>query len=286
MFTEFFQDLADPDFPLVRHALIAGFLAAVPFGIVGTYVVSMRISYIAAAIAHAVLGGIGASLFIQSRTGWSWLNPMAGAVATALFSAFLIGWVSRHAKQREDTVISAIWAIGMSSGLLFIAKTPGYIDPMTFLFGDILILSPRDLWMTAILGSGVVMTCIVFYKELLAICYDREFAEIRGIRINVFYYLLLGMVALTVVLLVSVVGIVLAIALLTLPAAIAEFFSRKIWQMMVGSVILCCFLTSTGLALSYPTDLPTGAVTILLTGCLYLFVSLFHAVKLRGSTRL
>ena len=167
MFTEFFQDLADPDFPFLLRALIFGFLAAVPFGIVGTYVVSMRISYIAAAIAHAVLGGIGASLYIQSRTGSSWPNPMAGALATALFSAFLIGWVSRHAKQREDTVISAIWAIGMSSGLLFFAKTPGYMDPMIFLFGDILIVTTGDLKMTAILGSGVVLTCIFFIKNYL-----------------------------------------------------------------------------------------------------------------------
>ena len=136
---EFLDALRDPDIPFFRYALVVGLLASVSLGIVGSYVVTRRITYIAAAISHCVLGGIGAALYLNVACGWTWCNPMLGALAAALLSAVVIGLVSLYARQREDTVISAVWAMGMAIGLLFFAKTPGYVDAMSYLFGDILL---------------------------------------------------------------------------------------------------------------------------------------------------
>ncbi len=266
--------------PFLRYALIAGILSSVAFGIIGTYVVVRRISYIAGAIAHSVLGGIGIGLYLQSKPGMIWFTPMLGAVIAALLSAMLIGCVSMYGKQREDTVIGAIWAIGMATGLLFLSKTPGYADPMSYLFGNILLISKNDLFIVA--GLDVVIICLggLFYNKFLAVCFDDEFARLRGINVSFYYLLLLGLTALTVVLMVRVVGIVMVIALLTLPAAIAGLFSRYLWQMMVISSLLSMVFTAAGLGFSYYYDLPAGSNIILLAGGAYaLAVPLGHLLK-------
>src|SRR5271167_4041305 len=136
--SELLDAIRSTDAPAFRYALIAGALSSVALGIIGTYVVTRRISYIAGAISHSVLGGIGAALYLQVVWHCRWCDPMFGAVTAALASALLIGAVSLRAKQREDTVIGAIWSVGMAVGLLFFAKTPGYSDPMSYLFGNIL----------------------------------------------------------------------------------------------------------------------------------------------------
>ena len=143
--SEFLDALRSPDAPAIRYALIAGLLSSVALGIIGTYVITRRISYIAGAISHSVLGGIGTAIYFQVVWHWRWCDPVYGAMAAALLSALVIGTVSLRAKQREDTVIGAIWSVGMAVGLLFFAKTPGYTDPMSYLFGDILLLGRRDL---------------------------------------------------------------------------------------------------------------------------------------------
>jgi zinc transport system permease protein len=238
-------------------------------------VVTKRITYIAGSIAHSVLGGLGAARYCQTAYGWEWLYPFYGAVAAALISAVIIGVVSMKARQREDTVIGAIWAIGMTVGILFIYKTPGYNeDLMSYLFGSILMVSPRDLWMIACLDALVVTVGTLFYNQFLALCFDEEFARLRGINVEVKYLLLLCLTALTVVLLVSVVGIVMVIALLTLPAAVAGQLTKKLWQMMALSAALTILFTTCGLALSYEPDLPAGATTIVIAGGVYLLVVL------------
>ena len=261
-------------YPFVQYALLAGVLASIACGIVGTYVVVRRITYIAGGISHCVLGGIGAALYCQKALGWEAFHPLYGAVAAALIAAAIIGLVSLRAKQREDTVIGALWAIGMATGVLFIAKTPGYSqDLMSYLFGNILMVAQADLWLIAALDLFVVAVGILFYNQFLAVCFDEEFARVRGIRVEFYYLLLLGLTALTVVLLVSVVGIVLVIALLTLPVAVAGFFSRRLWHMMILSAVFTILFTTAGLAISYKPDLPAGATIIVLAGAVYLVVA-------------
>ncbi|NTV52604.1 MAG: metal ABC transporter permease [Candidatus Firestonebacteria bacterium] len=269
---EFFQALADPDLSFLRYALAVGLLASVAFGIIGTFVVAKRISNIAGAISHSVLGGIGAGLFLQVVAGWAWCSPLLGAVVAALGSALLIGWVSLYTRQREDTIISALWSVGMAVGLLFLAKTPGYTDPMSYLFGNILLISKFDLWLVMGLNVLVVGLAFFFYHQFLAVCFDEEFARLKGVPTHFFYLLLLCLTALTVVLLVRVVGIVMVIALLTLPSAVATYFSRRLWQMIIMSILFCMAFTGVGLGVSYVYNLPSGPTIILLAAGVFLLV--------------
>ncbi len=270
---DFIAALGDPHLTFLRYALIAGLLASVACGVVGTYVVTRRITSIVGAISHCVLGGIGAAVYARGALGWAWMDPMFGALAAALLAAVIIGLISLRARQREDTLISALWAVGMATGLLFFWRTPGYAaDPMSYLFGNILLLSHQDLWLTAGLDAIVVFFGVVFFNKIVAVCFDEEFARVRGISVEKYYLLLLCLTALTVVLMVRLVGLVLVIALLTLPAATAGHFSRKMWHMMIWAVLLCALFTTSGLALSYHADLPSGPVVVFIGAASYLAV--------------
>ncbi len=273
-------------YAFLQHALAAGVLAGVACGVVGTYVVARRISAIAGAIAHCVLGGLGAARYLQVVRGWQWADPLLGAVVAALIAAMVIGVVSLRAREREDTIIGALWAVGMAVGILFIARTPGYNqDLMSYLFGNILLVRARDLWLMAALDAVVLALGVLLYSQLQAVCFDEEFARLRGLNVELYFLLLLALTALTVVLLVSVVGLVLVIALLTLPVAIASQFTRTLRGMMVGAAALSVAFTTSGLALSYGPDLPAGATTIVLSGLAYLAVVTGNAMVRRLAAR-
>jgi len=281
---EFLQALTAHAF--LQRALLAGLLISLSCGIVGTYVVSRRITYIAGSVAHCVLGGMGAARYLQIVHGWNWLTPLYGALAAAVSAAVIIGLISLRAREREDTVIGALWAIGMAVGVLFISQTPGYSeDLMSYLFGNILVISSTDLWLIALLDVVVTVITLLFYRQLQAVCFDEEFSRLRGLRVEFHYLLLLCLTALTVVLLVTVVGIVMVIALLTLPAAMARFFSRSLWQMMLLATGFCAVLTTSGLAMSYGPDLPAGATIIVLAGAAYLLVSAGQRLFRRSASR-
>jgi zinc transport system permease protein len=188
-------------------------------------------------------------------------------------AALIIGIVSLRVQEREDTIIGAVWAIGMAIGILFIAVTPGYHeDLMSYLFGNILLIGGGDLWMMAALDAVVLVLALGLYPQLEAVCFDDEFARLRGLNVEAYVLVLLVLTALTVVLLVSVVGIVLVIALLTLPAAIAGQFTATLRGMMALASLLAIAFTTAGLAVSYAPDLPAGATTIVIAGGAYLLV--------------
>ncbi|MFW5870105.1 MAG: metal ABC transporter permease [Candidatus Sumerlaeota bacterium] len=271
-----------------RYALAMGALSSVAFGIIGTYVVARRISYIAGAISHSALGGIGAALYCQHKYGAAWyFDPVFGALLVALLSGIIIGLVSLYARQREDTVIGAVWAVGMAAGLLFIDNTPGYVEPMSYLFGRIVLVSHKDLWLVAGLDLLIVALGVAFYHKFLAVCFDEEFAELRGLNVKAWYLLLLCLTALTVVLLVKIVGIVMVVALLTLPAAIAGQFSKRLWHMMILSVIVALIFTIGGICVSYAADTITGPTIIVVAGGAYLLSvivkSLLHHFRSKRS---
>lgn len=266
----------------MQTALLAGLLVSIACGVIGSYVVTRRISYIAGSIAHCILGGIGAARYLEIVHGWGFVSPLLGAVVSALLAAAVIGLVSLRVKEREDTVIGALWAIGMAVGILFIYQTPGYNeDLMGYLFGNILMVSPANLWQMAVLDALVIGVGLVFYKPLLAVCFDEEFARLRGLRVEWYFLLLLGLTALAVVLLVTVVGIILVIALLTLPAAVAGQWCRSLWKIMVAATLLSAAFTTIGLAVSFPPDLPAGATIIAIAGGVYLLTTVSTMV-LRG----
>lgn len=269
----FIEALFDPAMPFVRNALVAGLLSSVLFGVLGAVVTVKRIAGLAGAISHAVLGGIGLALFLSARGIVPGFPPIAGALIFAVISAGLIGVVSIKAKQREDTVINALWAIGMSLGVLFIAKTPGYADPMSYLFGNILLVTRADLVLLAILDLIVVALAWRFYPQIEASAFDEEFARTRGVPTQAVFLVLLAVTAVAIVLLQTFVGIVMVIAMLTLPAGTAGFSARNLAGMMIGGVILSSAFSTAGLATSWALDLPAGAVVVVIAGAVFLGVA-------------
>jgi len=270
---EFFKAVAE--FQFLQHALLAGLLAGIGAGIVGSLVVVRRTASVAGAIAHCVLGGLGAARYLEKVWGVTWADPMLGAVIAALMAAVVINYFSHAGGEREDTVIAAIWAVGMAGGLLFIAATPGYSeDLMSYLFGNILLVRTNDLWMMVGLDALILVVVFARFPEIQALCFDEEYARLRGLHVDRLSLLLHVLTALTVVLLVSVVGIVLVIALLTLPVAIAGRFGGGLRRMMVTGALLSVAFSFSGLFVSFRPDLPAGAVTILIAGGVYFVVGM------------
>lgn len=274
---EFFKALIEYKF--LQNALLVGVLASIACGIIGTYIVTRRITYIGGGIAHSVLAGMGAGYYFSVIYSWNNFQPIYGAIIAALAAAVIIGFISLRARQREDTIIGAIWAVGMAIGILFISKTPGYNqDLMSYLFGNILMVTPADIWLILGLDILIVGFGLLFYKQFVAVCFDEEFARVRGVNVEFYYLLLLCLTALTVVILVTVVGIIMVIALLTLPVAVAGYFSRTMWQMMILAAIFSIIFTVFGMAISYGPDLPAGATIIILAGAAYLLLACIFSI--------
>jgi len=269
----FFTALFDPAMPFVRNALFAGILSSILFGVLGSVVTVKRIAGLAGAISHAVLGGIGLALFLSAKNIVPGLPPIVGALVFAIISAALIGFVSLKAKQREDTVINALWAIGMSIGIVFIAKTPGYADPMSYLFGNILLVSARDLVLLAVLDIVVIVLAWRYYPQIEASAFDEEFARTRGVSTDAVFLVLLAVTAVAVVLLQTFVGIVMVIAMLTLPSGTSGYFAKNLGGMMIGATAFSLVFSVVGLVVSWKLDLPSGAVVVLVAGATFLAVS-------------
>jgi zinc transport system permease protein len=195
---------------------------------------------------------------------------MMGAFAFAILAGLIISGAVIYRKERLDTVIGAIWAIGMSVGLLFFTKTPGYVDPMSYLFGNILLIGKSDILLIGILAAVITVISIVFYNQLLSVGFDAEFASIRGLPTTFYQVMLILLVSLTVLLMITIVGIVMVIALLTIPPAVSSLFTRRLKDMMISSVVLCAFFTTVGLTASYILKLPTSSLTVAIAGTVYL----------------
>ncbi len=273
--------LLDPSMPFVRNALVAGLLSSILFGTLGAVVTVKRISGLAGAISHAVLGGIGMALYLSASKLVPGFPPILGALIFAILSAVIIGFVSLKAKGRVDTVINALWVIGMSIGVLFIAKTPGYADPMSYLFGNILLVSREDLILLAILDVLVLFLAWRFYPQIEASAFDEEFARVRGVPTDLIFLSILAVTAVAIVLLQTFVGIVMVIAMLTLPSGTAGFAARNLASMMVGGTILSAVFTAAGLAASWSLDMPAGAVVVVISGASFLAVSAIVAALAR-----
>jgi zinc transport system permease protein len=267
------------DYRFMQLALMACLLASIGCGVIGSYVVVKRIGFLAGGIAHSVLAGMGAAYFLGGA-------PVTGAVIAALTAAVLVGWVNLKWKQDEDVLIAALWSMGMATGIIFISRTPGYApDLMSYLFGNILLVTANDLILMAILDLIILVLVAVFYKQLLATVFDEEFARLRGVNVELFYILLLCIIALTVVLLMRIVGLILVIALLILPAAAAGQVSRSLLQMMWLAVLLSVGITVAGLALSYGPNLPSGSTMVLVAGATYLLSLWLRVLYVRTRQR-
>ncbi len=264
----FFQALGEN--PFLLFALIAGIAASFAGGIVGSLVVVKRIVSISGSIAHSVLGGMGVCVFLAQRFGCSFLQPLYGAIVAGLLSALLIGWIHMRYREREDTVIALIWATGMSLGVIFLALTPGYnVELLNFLFGNILWVSRQDILFLLSLDLLLLISVALFYPRFLAICFDEEHAALQGLSVQSLYLFLLCLVALSVVLLIQIVGAILVIAMLAIPAAIATTFTFRLSTMMLIATGLGILLNFFGMYISYTWNWPSGATISLLAALAY-----------------
>jgi len=251
-------------FEFMRNAMLAGLLASVACGIVGVYVVVKKIVSMSGSIAHASFGGIGLGYLLK-------FNPVLGAMLFALLSALTMGLVARKTKLPEDTAIGILWALGMALGVIFIGLSAGYApDLMSYLFGNILTVPFSDILLMAGLDVIILALALAFYKEFLLLSFDEEFGAVVGMPVTALYLLLLCMVALTVVVLIRVVGMILVIAMLTFPAALARQFTHDIKKMMLLAVVFGMLFTFGGLWISYILNLASGATIILLSGLVLL----------------
>jgi zinc transport system permease protein len=271
--SEFLDVLISQGF--MQNAIIIGLLASVACGVMGSYVVVRRIVFISGGISHTVLGGMGIAYYYG-------YNPLHGAVISALIAALVIGFVSLRYNQYEDTLIGALWAVGMAVGILFIYKTPGYnVDLMSYLFGNILMVEKESVRLLAYLDGLIILSVLLFYKRFLAVCFDEEYSKLQGVGVVSTYLLLLCLIALTVVILIQVVGIILVIALLTLPAATARYYARSLVQMMIIASILGALFTTSGLIVSYQPNLPAGATIVVIAGLAYLLATVLKGLAVR-----
>ena len=239
-----------------QKAFLAAVFASISCGIIGSYIVSRRIVFISGGITHASFGGIGLAFLMG-------FNPLVGAVLFAVAAALGIQFFTKVAEIREDSSIAIWWSLGMALGIIFVFVTPGYTpNLMSYLFGNILTVTSSELWWMLMLNLVIIAFFILFFRKILYIAFDEEFARTAGLPVNLFNYLTIILIALTVVLNIRVVGIILILSLLTIPQASANLFTKDFKSLLILSSIFAFVGTIVGLFISYFMDIPSGATII------------------------
>jgi zinc transport system permease protein len=256
-------------FTFMQNALMAGILVSIISGIIGSLIVVNRMVFLAGGIAHTSYGGIGIAVYLG-------LPIFLSSSIFATFAALLISYVALKKQESIDTFIGLIWATGMAIGIILIDLTPGYnVDLMSYLFGSILAVSNDDITYMSILLFIIVLIVGIFYNKILAVSYDKEYAKLRGINVNFFFTLILVLSSLAIVVAIKIVGLILVIALLTIPIYIAQDLSNSLKKMMILSSLISSVFTIVGLILSYSFDLTSGASIIIVSAIsLFIFTSI------------
>jgi len=255
------------------NALFAALLTSIICGIMGTYIVAKRIVFISGGITHTSFGGIGIGYFLG-------LNPVFGAAVFSILSALGIEYLSKKSEVREDSAIAILWSFGMAVGIIFIFLTPGYAPNLiSFLFGSILTVSQFDLILILILTLIISLFFILFYKAILFVTFDEEFSRTRKIPTSIINYVLISLVALTIVLSIKVAGIILIIALLTIPQAAANLFVKDFKKIIYLSILIGLIGSMSGLLLSYSLDIPSGATIVFVQVLLFVILRVAKSIQ-------
>lgn len=252
---DFFYDLTH--FGYLSNAFLAALLAGVVCGLVGTYIVSRRLVFLAGGVTHASFGGLGIAFYMGA-------NPILGAMLSAVAAAIGIEWASSRGRIREDSAIGIIWSIGMAIGVLFMSLRPGYTsgDLSAYLFGSIITVTQGDLIALALLTLGVVIGAIFWLRPIMYVAFDREFARSRNIPTRLISYLMAVVMALTIVLSIRIMGIVLLLSLITMPVVVANTLTKSYRHIIVVAPLIAICCNTIGLIISYQWDVPPGAVII------------------------
>lgn len=251
-------------YAFIQHAFLAALLMSITCGIIGTYIVSRRMVFISGGITHASFGGVGIGYFFG-------FPPLAGAALFAVFAALATEHLTRKKILRNDSIIAIMWSLGMALGIIFVYLTPGYApNLMSFLFGSIITVTNTDLWLMLALAVVVSGFFTLFYKKILYLSFDEQFAKTRGIPVMLLNYLLIVLVALTIVLSIRIAGIILVLSILTIPQNIANIFTNRFSKIMIWSIIIGLLASFLGLIISYYLDIPSGATIIFTLVLLYI----------------
>lgn len=243
-------------YKFLAHAALACLLCGIACGIIGTYVVCRRLVFLSGGITHASFGGIGMAYYFGA-------NPLLGALIFSILSAWGIETFTSRKQIREDSAIGLIWSLGMAIGIIFIYLTPGYApNLMSFLFGNILSVTSTDIVWMAIVDAVILLIFATMYRPILYVAFDREYARSQNFPTRIISYLMATLVAITIVISIRVVGIVLLISLLTIPAVIGNLISKSFSRILVYGSVIAALSAFAGLYISYKTNIPSGASTI------------------------
>ena len=260
--------------PFVQRMFIAGFFASIACGIIGSLIVVKRVVFLSGGIAHATFGGIGLAYYLQYTMSWMWLDPLIGALIFAVLTAGIMSLPVVKSRLREDSTIGVLWVIGMALGVLFLNGVDRseiiVQDPVSILFGNILLIHFSDIVLMAVLVVAILVISFLLFKDLQILTFDEEFARISGIHVPLLNFVLLLLVAFTTVVLIKVVGVVLVIAMLTIPASISGLFTKDLKQMMIFAVGIGLIINIAGLLLSLWYNLPPGSTIVLSLGIVFL----------------
>ncbi|MCK9473134.1 metal ABC transporter permease [Sulfurimonas sp.] len=260
-------------YEFIQNALIAGVLVSLISGIIGSLIVANRMVFLAGGIAHAAYGGIGIAIFTGIPI---FLGTSLFAVAAALFMAF----ITINQRENIDVFIGLTWAVGMAIGIILVDLTPGYnVDLLSYLFGSILAVNRDDLYFMGSLFVVILFVITFWYRNILAVSYDSEYAALSGINVKFFYTLILILSALTVVIAIKVVGLILVIALLSIPVYIAQRLSSSLFSMMLISGLIASVFTTIGLWFSYSFNITSGASIILVSALSLMLFMLLSKLK-------
>jgi zinc transport system permease protein len=244
------------EYSFVVRSLLGALFASITAGLAGTYIVSKRLVFLSGGVTHASFGGIGLGYYLG-------INPVVGAAVFGLGSAIGMEYMSARGKMREDSAIGILWAMGMAVGIIFIYLTPGYApNLMSYLFGSILTVTDGDLIALGIISAVFIIYTALFYRTLLYISFDENYARTFTRHVDLFRYVSVGLTGLAIVLNIRMAGVIMIIALLTIPANIVMLFTRRYLRIIVLSTVVSFIGISAGFALSWFTNLPTGATIV------------------------
>ena len=260
------------EYSFFQNALLGSLLASVLCGFIGTYIVTRRLVFISGGITHASFGGIGLGVFLG-------INPILSAMAFSVLSAFGVQWMSRRGDVREDSAIAVFWTFGMSLGIICCFLSPGFMpDLPSFLFGSILTIGQADLWLLAVLLVVVAIVFALLYRTILSVAFDVDFARSQRLPVAVIEYLMMALIALTIVGTLRMVGIVLSISLLTIPQMSANVLTHNFKRMIAWSIVIGWVDCLMGLGLSYTLNVPSGASIIFVSILVYLVLKIGNIV--------
>ena len=266
------------EYDFLTNAFIASILSGITCGIVGSYIVTRRIVFLSSGITHASFGGLGIALYAG-------IDPLLGALTFASASSIGIEFASRRGSIREDSVVGIIWSMGMAIGALFMSLRPGYATDLTsYLFGNILLVTPQNIIWLSILTVVLIIGSIIWLRRLMYITFDEEYAKSQGINTTRVAYIMAVVIAISIVLSIKVMGIILLLSLITIPTVIANDITKDFKMISPLSAIIAVVGNIAGFILSYEYDIPTGSCIIFILVVLLIIVKLLTLWHRRATT--